>query len=62
MLFRSRNAGQAARLEELITRIQEYLDGSIDTIEELDSRLPWSAPTPPYHVYQNIAVGTIRVW
>jgi hypothetical protein len=57
-----RNAGQAARLEELITRIQEYLDGSIDTIEELDSRLPWSAPTPPYHVYQNIAVGTIRVW
>ncbi len=57
-----RNAGQAARLEELIVRIQEYLDGNIDTIEELDARLPWSAPSPSYHVYQNVAVGTIKVW
>ena len=57
-----RNAGQAARLEELITRIQEYLDGSIDTIEELDARLPWSAQSSAYHVYQNVAVGTIKIW
>ena len=57
-----RFAGQAARLEELIVRIQEYLDGEIDSIEELDARLPWSAPSMPYHLYDNAAYGASSTW
>lgn len=60
--IQARNAGQAARLEETIVRIQEYLDGEIDTIEELEARLPWSAASPECHIYQNIAAGMIKVW
>ena len=57
-----RFAGQAARLEELVVRIQEYLDGEIDSIEELDARLPWSAPSPVYHLYDAVAYGASSQW
>ena len=57
-----RFAGQAARLEELIVRIQEYLDGEIDSIEELDARLPWSAESPTYHTYDSVAYGASSIW
>ena len=60
--IQGRNAAQAARLEELIVRINEYLDGQIDTIEELDGRLPWSAPYSPMHIHQYFASGMIKVW
>lgn len=57
-----RFAGQAARLEELIVRIQEYLDGEIDSIEELDARLPWSANHTTYVHYNKIAFGAANIW
>lgn len=60
--IQGRNAAQAARLEELIVRINEYLDGQIDTIEELENRLPWSAPSSAMHIHQYFASGMIKVW
>lgn len=53
-----RNAGQLARLEELSIRIREYLDGEIDRIEELDERLPHSAPHEPMHLYKRVSGGS----
>lgn len=60
--IQSRNATQAARLEELILRINEYLDGQIDTIEELEGRLPWSAKSSCLHIHRHFAFGMVHVW
>ena len=43
-VIQQRNATLAARLEECALRIREYLEGAIDLIDELEVRLPPSAP------------------
>ncbi len=53
-----RNAGQMTRLEELSIRIREYLDGTIERIEELDERLPQSAPFEPMNYYKRVSGGS----
>ena len=53
-----RNAGQMARLEELSLRIREYLDGTIERIEELDERIPQSVPYEPMNYYKRVAGGS----
>ena len=53
-----RNAGQLARLEELAIRIREYLDGTIERIEELDERLPYSAPPEIMNRYKEVSGGS----
>ena len=54
-----RNAGQLARLEELSIRIREYLDGTIERIEELDERLPHSVPPEMMNRYKEVSGGSI---
>jgi len=54
-----RNAGQAARLEELALRIREFLNGDIETIEELENRLPWSAESQEYARYFQVSTGSL---
>ncbi len=53
--IQARNAGLAARLEELARRIQEFLDGEIDCIEELEARLPASAPFECFRNYRGVS-------
>lgn len=53
-----RNAGQIARLEELSIRIREYLDGTVERIEELDERLPHSAPSELLNRYKEVSGGS----
>jgi len=53
-----RNAGQIARLEELAIRIREYLDGTIERIEELDERLPYSAAPEMMNRYKEVSSGS----
>ncbi len=53
-----RNAGQMARLEELAIRIREYLDGTIERIEELDERIPQSVPYEPMNYYKRVSSGS----
>ena len=53
-----RNAGQLARLEELSIRIREYLDGTIERIEELDERLPYSAEPEMMNRYKEVSSGS----
>ena len=53
-----RNAGQMARLEELAVRIREYLDGTIERIEELDERLPHSTPPEMMNRYKEVSGGS----
>ena len=43
-VIQQRNATLAARLEECALRIREYLEGAVDLIDELEVRLPPSAP------------------
>ena len=50
-----RNAGQIARLEELALRIREYLDGTVERIEELDDRLPLSAQHETLTLYKRVS-------
>ena len=33
-----------------------------NTIEELENRLPWSAPYSSMHIHQYFASGMIKVW
>ena len=54
-----RNAGQAVRLEELALRIREFLNGDIETIEELENRLPWSAASQEYARYFQVSTGSL---
>ncbi len=56
--IQARNAGQMARLEELAIRIREYLDGTIERIEELDERLPMSAPFELITYYKKVSGGS----
>ena len=56
--IQARNAGQLARLEELALRIREYLDGLVERIEELDDRLPLSAPCEPMNYYKKVSSGS----
>ncbi len=60
--IQSRNATLAARLEECALRIREFLNGEIDSIEELDARLPHSAATHS-HVgwYDHYRSGSISM-
>lgn len=53
-----RNAGQLARLEELAVRIREYLDGTIERIEELDERLPHSVVPEKMNRYKEVSGGS----
>ncbi len=53
-----RNAGQLARLEELSIRIREYLDGTVERIEELDERLPYSAEPEMMNRYKEVSSGS----
>ena len=53
-----RNAGQLARLEELAIRIREYLDGTVERIEELDERLPHSTPPEMMNRYKEVSGGS----
>lgn len=53
--IQARNAGLRSRLEETALRIREYLNGSIDNIEELESRLPISAPTAGINRYKFVS-------
>lgn len=53
-----RNAGQLARLEELSIRIREYLDGTVERIEELDERLPHSTPPEMMNRYKEVSGGS----
>ena len=53
-----RNAGQMARLEELSIRIREYLDGTVERIEELDERIPQSVPYEPMNYYKRVSSGS----
>lgn len=56
--IQQRNAGQMARLEELAIRIREYLDGTIERIEELDERLPHSVETEFIYRYKEVSGGS----
>ena len=49
---------QIARLEELAIRIREYLDGTIERIEELDERLPYSAEPEMMNRYKEVSSGS----
>lgn len=53
-----RNAGQMARLEELAIRIREYLDGTVERIEELDERLPLCAEPEWMNRYKEVSGGS----
>ncbi len=53
-----RNAGQMARLEELSIRIREFLDGTVERIEELDERLPYSLPPENLNRYKEVSSGS----
>ena len=53
-----RNAGQLARLEELSIRLREYLDGTIERIEELDEHLPYSAKPEMVNRYREVSSGS----
>ena len=53
-----RNAGQLARLEELSIRLREYLDGTVERIDELDERLPLSTPPEMMNRYKEVSSGS----
>ena len=56
--IQARNAALAARLEETGVRIREYLAGEIDAIEELETRLPLSAPVNRLYFYRHYSSGS----
>jgi len=58
-VIQARNATLAARLEETALRIREYLDGTVNSIEELDARLPRSEKqTNTLHWYSRAATSS----
>jgi hypothetical protein len=59
--MQQRNAALIARLEECAVRVREYLDGSIDSIEELEERVPHSQPSAEssFWSYEKAFSGTV---
>ncbi len=56
-----RNAGVIARLEELGRRLREFLNGDTDVIDELEARLPLSAPSMRLHTHTKIHTAG-QIW
>jgi len=59
--IQARNAALIARLEETALRINEYISGAIELIEELEMSLPRSVAYESINRYAKASAGTVII-
>ena len=59
--IQARNAALIARLEETALRINEYIAGAIDQIDELEQQLPRSVDFESINRYSKASSGSVII-